>query len=70
MKPFKSDGYIFRATTLGLALVAAGFTQSPQLIREPKREGLLKQRHDRSNSLPSVRIELNAPKESAPQKVA
>ena len=63
MKPFKSDNYIFRTTPLADALVAAGLAK-PQMIREAKREGVLRQRSDSFNQLPSVRIELSSPRDS------
>jgi hypothetical protein len=62
---FNSDNYIFRTTALGQALVNAGIAKEPQLVRDHKREGLLRQKQDRTNSLPSVKIELNPRLEKA-----
>lgn len=57
---FKSQNYLFRPTTLGAALVNAGLVKdSPHLVREAKNEGLLRQRRDSFNDLPSRRVELD-----------
>lgn len=65
---FNSDNFIFRATPLGLALVAAGVAKEPtHMVREAKREGVLRQRQDQFNELPSKQVVLNStrPEEQA-----
>jgi hypothetical protein len=53
---FKSRDFGFRPTTLSAAMLAAGLIEQPHLVREAKREGLLRARHDRFNREPSVAI--------------
>ena len=57
MKPaFKSENFLFRPTCLGDAFARAFGGQAPHLVRESKMEGLLKARHDKDNTLPSIRV--------------
>jgi hypothetical protein len=53
---FHTRDHAFRPTALSLALVAAGMTTDLHLVREPKREGLLRAKTDKFNIEPSVRI--------------
>ena len=53
---FKSRDFTFRPTSLSAAMLAAGLIQQPHLVREAKREGLLRGKHDRYNSQPSVHV--------------
>lgn len=56
---FRSDNFIFRETPLSAALVKAGIVKSPEFIREHKRTGLVRNKRDSYNELPSISVEFN-----------
>jgi hypothetical protein len=55
---FHARDYSFRPTTLADALVAAGVTEKPHLVRERRVEAVVRQRDDRDNVDESVVVPL------------
>ena len=53
---FQSNQILLRPTTMGDAFVRAFGGTAPQLVRETRMEGLLRARHDKDNTLPSIRV--------------
>lgn len=56
---FKSSDYLFRPTAMGLALAEAGAVPPDanlNVVRDSKREGVLRNRADKHNDMPSVHV--------------